>query len=252
MKTQKFDDGIVICGSFPDPEVVEAISAYESKFPLILLDPPYGGIVKEDWDEAKVQAEDAQRFLDLARAAADRALDGGALYFFGGYGKPLHRPFFEFLSRVEQETPWRMTNYLTWAKKRAYGTSWNYLATREELAYFILGDPKQPRCFEIPLLDTKRGYPGYNKKYPAKSEYLRRTSVWTDIPELFKGKKHPTEKPVALLEVPIAVHTKPGEAILDPMAGSGVSGEAARKLGRRFVLVEKEPEYYEKIIARLR
>jgi DNA modification methylase len=116
----------------------------------------------------------------------------------------------------------------------------------------VLGDHKHPRKFEIPLLDTKRGYAGYNKKYPAKSEYLRRTNIWDDVTEILSGKTHVNQKPVELMNIPIRIHTEPGEWVLDPFAGSGTTAHAARGLGRRFVVIEQDATNFEKMVAGLR
>lgn len=101
----------------------------------------------------------------------------------------------------------------------------------------VMGD--KPATFHIPLLEEKRGYAGYNVKYPAKSEFLRRTNVWDDVTELFRGKIHPTEKPSRLAEIMIETSSNPGDLVLDPFAGSGSTGVAAKKLGREYLLIEK-------------
>ena len=113
------------------------------------------------------------------------------------------------------------------------------------------GDRKKPRAFNIPLLDQKRGYAGYNAKYPAKSEYLRRTSVWTDITEIFRGKEHPTQKQQRLHEVMIETSSLFGDWVIDPFAGYGTTGFAARTLGRSFVLIENDTEYVRQMLYRM-
>ena len=54
---------------------------------------------------------------------------------------------------------------------------------------------------------------------------------------------HPTQKPVALMAWIMARWTKPGDLVLDPYAGSGTTGVAAKKFGRHFLLFEIVPEY---------
>jgi DNA modification methylase len=67
-----------------------------------------------------------------------------------------------------------------------------------------------------------------------------------------KGKRlHPTQKPEELLERVISISTKPGDIILDPMAGTGTTGVVARRLGRRFILIEREERYFRAILQRL-
>jgi site-specific DNA-methyltransferase (adenine-specific) len=51
-----------------------------------------------------------------------------------------------------------------------------------------------------------------------------------------------TQKPLGVLERIVKVHTNPGETVLDFFAGSGTAGEAAAKHGRRFALVDENPE----------
>lgn len=57
------------------------------------------------------------------------------------------------------------------------------------------------------------------------------------------GSKHPTVKPIALLQYLIRHITPPGGVVLDPFAGSGTTAEAARREGFDCILMEAEPEY---------
>lgn len=227
------------------------------KVPLIISDPPYGGIVKERWDQTTFNGCNINNdafsdwMVDWTRLWKQLLFPGGAFYVWGGIGKPGFRPFFCYLCKVEQQGSFELANLITWKKLRGRGIP-NYLFTREECAYFINGNAKLPRCFNVPLLDKKRGYAGYNKKYPAKSEYYRRTNVWTDINELLRNKVHPTQKPQRLHEVMVEVHTQPGEWVIDPFAGSGTTALACMKLDRRFVVIENDRGHYDGMLARLR
>lgn len=55
---------------------------------------------------------------------------------------------------------------------------------------------------------------------------------------------HPTEKPVSLCALYIGNSTKPGGSVLDPFMGSGTTGVAAARLGRRFVGIEIDERYF--------
>lgn len=258
MKTVAFKDGLAIHGAFPDLDVMKLIARTAGPLGLTIADPPYGNIVSAIWDKVNISdIQFAEWMLHWTKCVAQLSVSGSALYTFGGIGKqregkkPPFRPFFRYLVEVELQTPYQLSTLITWKKKRAYGLAFNFLFCREEIAYLVLGNYRKPRMFNIPLLETKRGYAGYNEKYPAKSEFLRRSNVW-DISEIFKGKVHEAQKPDRVMEIPIEVHTAKGEWVLDPFAGSGTTGLAARKLGRRFVVVEKDPVEFEKMIARLR
>lgn len=63
-------------------------------------------------------------------------------------------------------------------------------------------------------------------------------------------KLHPTQKPVALFVPPIENHTKPGDAIYEPFAGSGTQYIAAERLGRRCYGIEIDPRYCDVILRR--
>jgi len=252
---EDFGDGYAILGDSTDPNLIRYVrDNLVSSSGLIVTDPPYGNIVNEKWDKVKIKDTDfSEWMIGWTKEWSDNLLDeGGAFYVWGGIGTPLFRPFLRYMHDVEVRGKFELANLITWKKRRGYGVQNNYLFTREECAYFIKGNAKKPKKFNIPLLDEKRGYAGYNPKYPAKSEYFRRSNVWTDINEIFQGKVHPTQKAQKLIEVVIEVHTDPGEWVIDPFAGGGTSAFAARKLGRKFLIVEREKEYFETLVKNLR
>ena len=55
---------------------------------------------------------------------------------------------------------------------------------------------------------------------------------------------HPTQKPVALMEYLIRTYTNPGETVLDFTMGSGTTGVACKNTGRRFIGIERDPDYF--------
>ncbi len=62
--------------------------------------------------------------------------------------------------------------------------------------------------------------------------------------------RHPSQKPLVLLERLVAIASRPGDLLLDPFGGAGTMAVAAERLQRRWVLIESVPEYAE--IARRR
>ncbi len=81
---------------------------------------------------------------------------------------------------------------------------------------------------------------------------------WDDIPFVYAGsiahpeavlkpgtnqKVHPTQMPVNLAARCILFSTDKGDTVLDPFSGSGTTGVACIKLGRRFIGIERETEY---------
>lgn len=79
-------------------------------------------------------------------------------------------------------------------------------------------------------------------------------SVWTipftPLTEKTAG-KHPTQKPIELLTRIIASCTDKGDTVLDPFNGSGTTGVVAKRLGRKYIGIEKEKEYVDLTISRI-
>ena len=76
---------------------------------------------------------------------------------------------------------------------------------------------------------------------------------WDQTPRTFRyaraqlaseGKEHPTQKPLSLMEWCLGFLPK-AHTILDPFMGSGTTGVACAKLGRRFIGIELEPRYFD-------
>jgi len=71
------------------------------------------------------------------------------------------------------------------------------------------------------------------------------TDVWWQTIVSPNGKEktgYPTQKPLAILNRIVRVHSNPGDRVLDFFAGSGTTGEAALRAGRQAVLVDSNPE----------
>ncbi|MDR2754423.1 MAG: site-specific DNA-methyltransferase [Planctomycetaceae bacterium] len=63
---------------------------------------------------------------------------------------------------------------------------------------------------------------------------------------------HPTLKPLALMEFLIQSYTNSGDLVIDPFMGSGTTGVACAKHGRKFIGIEKEKKYFEIAVNRIR
>ncbi|MFM6725981.1 MAG: DNA-methyltransferase, partial [Dolichospermum sp.] len=57
--------------------------------------------------------------------------------------------------------------------------------------------------------------------------------------------QHPTQKPLLLISKLIEMLTDEGGTVLDPFAGSGTTALACKELGRNYICIEKELEYYQ-------
>lgn len=83
---------------------------------------------------------------------------------------------------------------------------------------------------------TPKPYIDTGKRYPTTIIKFNRDILTCNL--------HPTQKPVALCEYLIKTYTNPGETVLDNCMGSGTTGVACKNLGRDFIGIELDPEYF--------
>ena len=117
----------------------------------------------------------------------------------------------------------RFHNLLYWDKGTCTPNRW-YMKNTEYVGLFFKG-----KAFSINDCGSKQGI------------YVRHTDETM----------HPTEKPVALMRHYISNSSQRGETVFDPFCGTGSTGVAAIKEGRKFVGIERDPEWFEVARARL-
>jgi DNA modification methylase len=96
---------------------------------------------------------------------------------------------------------------------------------------------------EIAIVGVKKGKPTFHSEY---DKGVYEYPICHD-----KGRFHPTQKPLALMEDLILKHSNEGDLVVDCFAGSATTAVAAHNTGRNFVGCEIDPEYYEKSVKRL-
>ncbi len=223
---------------------------------LVFADPPYnlqlGGdllrpdnskvdAVDDDWDRfASFEAYDAFTKAWLSECRRVLKVDG-ALWVIGSY----HNIF--RVGAILQDLGFWILNDIVWRKSNPMP---NFKGTRFTNAHETL------------IWATKaRGARRYTFNYDAMkmaNDELQMRSDWTlplctgeeRLKDAAGVKAHPTQKPEALLYRVILASTRPGDIILDPFFGTGTTGAVAKRLGRRYVGIEREPGYVE--IARAR
>ena len=92
--------------------------------------------------------------------------------------------------------------------------------------------------------NKQRGCYGYYKPTGSKNDQYYPTTLldFAGVPN--NALQHPTQKPVPLLEYLIRTYTNPGETVLDPTMGSGSTGVAAVNMGRGFIGIELDADYF--------
>jgi len=129
----------------------------------------------------------------------------------------------------------------------------------KELNLWVINDIIWFKQNAPPLIQKNRFVPsteliwvaGKSKKYYFDYETAKRLSngkqmrnLWIMPAERHKT-PHPTEKPEKLLERIISIGSKEGDTILDPFMGSGTTGVVAKRLGRNFIGIEIDDNYFE-------
>lgn len=141
-----------------------------------------------------------------------------------------------------------------------WGSSQWLLPTRETyldiVAKFELDSWEGYRDFDSLLEEQARLVQQYDEQIQAADNArfvhnldANHCNVWLSDEPTGGHPIHPTQKPVDLLERMVRTHTRPGAVVCDFFAGSGSTGVAAIKAGRRYILIEQSASYHEKGLA---
>ena len=90
------------------------------------------------------------------------------------------------------------------------------------------------------------------RKGGAKTINDRGSSNILRVPNIIGNKKHPSEKPVELLQIMIRNSTNEGDTVIDPFMGSGSTGVACLNTNRKFLGVELDENYFQIAEARIK
>ena len=98
--------------------------------------------------------------------------------------------------------------------------------------------------------DLRREYEDLRRPFAvtAQDQY---SDVWIFKTAAQEGTQHPAQKPVALLKYMLTTATRANALVLDPFMGSGTTGVACVRTGRRFIGVEIEPKYFDIAVRRI-
>lgn len=217
---------------------------------FIFADPPYFlsndgisvssgkqvSVNKGDWDRTNGVEADYEFHKEWLAEAQRLLKPNGTLAVSGTYHSIFQCGF------ALQTLGFRILNDLVWFKPNAApNLAGRNFAAAHETIIWASKDKKAKHTFNYQIMKTT-DFPGDQLKNPGK----QMRSVWsipaTPAREKIHG-KHPTQKPLALLERFILAATQKGDIVLDPFMGSGTTGVAAVSLGRKFVGIEVDTGY---------
>ena len=230
---------------------------------LVFADPPYflsnGGFTcqsgrrapvgKGAWDASRGFEED-HRFTRAWIEACGRVLKPTGSLWISGTQHVIFSAGFAL-----QSLGWRLLNTVTWYKPNASpNLSCRYFTHSSEI--LIWAAPRRPgrlqHQFDYPRMKAENGGKQMRDVWalprPGADELDAdgQGRIWTltsPRPDEKVHGKHPTQKPVALLRRIIEATAPEGGLVLDPFSGSGTTGVAALRLGRRFLGMEQDPTW---------
>jgi site-specific DNA-methyltransferase (adenine-specific) len=222
----------------------------ENSVELVFADPPYflsnGGITchagrmvsvnKGKWDRSR-GADENHQFNRAWLEACQRVLTPNGTIWVSGTSHVIHSVGFAM-----QQLGFKLLNDITWVKPNPPpNLSCRYFTHASETVIWAAKSRKSKHVFNYKLMRELAG--GKQMK-----------SVWSlQAPSRDEKRfgKHPTQKPLGLLERIILASSNEGDTVLDPFMGSGTTLVAATRLNRKTIGIEMSREYVDKALKRL-
>ena len=232
-------------------DTFKALQKFEDKiFDMIFADPPYflsdngitcsGGkmvsVNKGKWDKT-LSVKEKHEFNKKWIKECYRVLkDDGTIWISG----TLHNIY--SIGMALEEDGFKIINNITWQKTNPPPNiaCKTFTHSTETILWAKKDLKKSKYTFNYSLMKELND----NKQMK---------DVWTTSltkPSEKKQGKHPTQKPLEILDRIILASTKENDLILDPFCGSSTTGIAAAKLNRRYIGIDNEKEYLDLSIRR--
>ena len=225
---------------------------------LMVVDPPYN-LTKNFGSRTfkQMQNDEYCKWLDKWLSKVKRVLKKNAsLYICTDWKSSIMIPqiackYFILRNRISWERE----------KGRAAQNNWKnclediWFFTNSEDYKFNLDAVKIQRKVLAPYCDNTGTPKDWKEENGAKVRYTAPSNIWTDITIPFwsmaENTEHPTQKPEKLVAKLILASSDKGDMVFDPFLGSGTTAVVAKKLGRRFLGIERERKYVALALKRL-
>lgn len=217
---------------------------------LLVVDPPYnltkvfGGRTFKEMD-----LQEYQTWLDKWLAKVGRILKANAsIYICSDWKTSIAIPAIAGKYFILQ-------NRISWEREKGRGAANNWKNCLEDIWFFTkstdytfnLDDVKIQRPVIAPYRDDKGCPKDWVEDGKNKFRLTHPSNIWTDISIPFwsmpENTPHPTQKPEKLIAKLILASSNLGDVVFDPFLGSGTTSVVAKKLGRRYIGIEREKEY---------
>ena len=139
-----------------------------------------------------------------------------------------------------------LKNWIIYDRIKGRGAKTNLVSTREDILWYLVNENKYTYNKVPSTIKKKTGGSIGNRNGNA---YRALSNVWTDISPIVPWSKervkHPTQKPLSIMERILTVFSNEGSNVLDPFMGSGTTAVASKRLNRNFIGFEDNKEYYD-------
>lgn len=257
----------VMCGDSTKPADVRRL-ANGTLADLLLTDPPYncdyaskneslnkadkGNRIQDDIEGDNMPDDEFIQFIAQALQSADNVMRDGAPFYIWCVDHKI-QCFIESLGAV----PWKWHQTLIWVKNNLVLGHCDYQKKHEPCLYgwkdgaehFFIDDRTQ-----VSVIEDKADLKKLSKDELRRmledilDDGISTTVIHEDKPQV--NDLHPTMKPVKLFARLIRNSSRPGDTVLDLFGGSGTTLIACEQLGRRALIMEKEPKYVDVILDR--
>jgi len=239
-------DSIALLNSLPEASV-----------DLIFADPPYNlqlegalnrpdqslvDAVDDDWDKFASFAEYDRFTRDWMKAAQRVMKPNATLWVIGSY----HNIF--RVGAIMQDLGFWLLNDIVWRKANPMPNfrGRRFTNAHETMIWASKSAAAKNYTFHYEALKAA------NEDTQMRSDwYLPLCTGGERLKDSNGDKVHPTQKPEALLARILLSSSNPGDVVLDPFFGSGTTGAVAKKLGRHYIGIERDPDYAKAARARI-
>ncbi len=231
-------------------ELADALPLFPRAFAdLIVIDPPYN--LDKDFHGFSFRASDDDAYYEYVRSWLPLLLaclkPTGSVYACGDWRSALP------LCRAMKETL-VVRNRITWQREKGRGAKANWKNASEDIWFATAGEEY---WFDVDAVKVKRrviapyrenGVPkDWEETGEGRFRLTHPGNFWDDVSVPYwsmpENTDHPTQKPEKLIAKLVLASCPPGGVVLDPFLGSGTTSVVAKKLGRRYVGVERNAEY---------
>ncbi len=225
---------------------------------LAIHDPPY--------NLAAFDRKGLSEYIDWCRTWVEntvRHLDKNAsLYVWLGADQKNHfQPLPDFMIMMRGFRTIVPRSFVTLRNQRGYGTQKNWMAVRQELLYYIKGNP----YFNVQYTDIPKILRGYYKDIDgrltenterSKSRCIRPGNVWVDVQQVFYRMEENVsgcyaQKPLKAIERIVNASSVKNDLVVDFFTHSGTTLLSCERLHRRCFTIDIDPVYCEITIRRL-